>query len=119
MKIYLVCPVRKASPEYSLAAQNYVAELESLGYQVYWPARDTDQIDPTGLRICNDNRRAIEAADEIHVIWDGQSQGSIFDLGIAFAMRKKVVPVIGAFPAKTEGKSIENMVYDWYESREG
>jgi hypothetical protein len=116
MKIYIICPVRKASPEYSQAAQNCAAQLEELGHQVYWPTRDTDQIDTTGLRICKDNRRAIEAADEVHVIWDGQSQGSVFDLGIAFALRKKIVPVAGFFPPRTEGKSIKNMVYDWYDN---
>jgi hypothetical protein len=113
MKIYLICPVRNASPEYSRAAGNYVAQLESLGRQFYWPARDTDQSDPTGLRICKDNRSAIEAADVVHVIWVGQSQGSLFDLGIAFALRKPIVPVTAFFPAQSEGKSIHNMVYDW------
>jgi hypothetical protein len=116
MKIYLICPVRKATPEYSQAARSYVLKLEALGHQVYWPTRDTNQSDSTGLRICADNRRGIEAADEIHVIWDGQSQGSIFDLGIAFALRKKIIPVEGSFPPRTEGKSIQNMVYDWYEN---
>jgi len=116
VKIYLICPVRKATPEYSQAARIYVAQLESLGHQVYWPTRDTDQIDPIGLRICKDNRAAIEAAEEVHIIWDGESQGSIFDLGIAFALRKKIVPVIDAFPRETEGKSIPNMVYDWHKN---
>jgi nucleoside 2-deoxyribosyltransferase len=116
MKIYLVCPVRYATPEFSQAAGSYVAQLESQGYQVYWPARDTDQVDPTGLRICKDNRHAIEAADEVHVIWDGFSQGSIFDLGIAFALRKQIVPVTGCFPSRTTGKSIQNMVYDWHKN---
>jgi hypothetical protein len=116
MKIYLICPVRNATPEFFKAAQESVAQLEALGHQVYWPARDTDQVDSTGLRICKDNRGAIEAADEIHVIWDGQSQGSIFDLGIAFALRKRIVPVKGSFPPQTEGKSIQNMVYDWHEN---
>ncbi len=115
MKIYLICPVRKATPEYAQAARQYVAQLESLGHQVYWPTRDTNQVDPTGLRICKDNRSGIETADEVHVIWDSQSQGSVFDLGIAFALRKKIVPVGGAFPQRSEGKSISNMVYDWGE----
>jgi hypothetical protein len=119
MKIYLICPVRKATPEYSQAARLYVEKLEATGHQVYWPARDTDQVDSTGLRICKDNRHAIEAADEVHVIWDGQSQGSIFDLGIAFAMRKRIVPIIDSFPPRTEGKSISNMVYDWSERDAG
>jgi len=119
MKIYLICPVRKATPEYSQVSRLYVAQLETLGHQVYWPARDTDQVDPTGLRICKDNRGGIENADEVHVIWDGQSQGSIFDLGIAFAMHKHIVPVIDSFPPKSAGKSIPNMVYDWCENGAG
>ena len=116
MQIYLICPVRNGTSEYSQAAQNYVAQLESQGHQVYWPTRDTDQIDPTSFRICKDNRHGIETAEGTHVIWDGQFQGSIFDMGIAFALRKKIVPITGYFPPRTEGKSTQNMVYDWHKN---
>ncbi len=66
-----------------------MANLEEQGHTVYYPARDTDQSLPE-LEICRQNLEAIEQADEIHVYWDGTSQGAIFDLGMAFAMRKKI-----------------------------
>jgi nucleoside 2-deoxyribosyltransferase len=115
MKIYMICPVRNASPQMRADILAEVEALENQGHSVYYPARDTQQEDPTGLTICKANRAAIESADEIHVIWDGESTGSIFDLGIAFALRKKIVPVIGRFPQMSQGKSIQNIVYDWQE----
>jgi len=119
MKIFMICPVRNATPQMRENILAEVEHLESLGHSVHYPARDTKQDDPTGLSICKANRAAIEAADEIHVIWDGESTGSIFDLGVAFALRKKVVPVVGRFPRMSNGKSIQNMVYDWQENGAG
>jgi nucleoside 2-deoxyribosyltransferase len=43
------------------------------------------------LSICRRNRLMIEWADEIHVFWDQRSMGTVFDFGMAFALRKKVV----------------------------
>ena len=81
-KAYIVCPVRGASPT---GTENMVRELEDQGYEVHWPHRDTNQ-EGTGLEICKQNAEAIRASDEIYVIWDGKSQGCLFDLGIAFAL---------------------------------
>jgi nucleoside 2-deoxyribosyltransferase len=108
MKTFLICPVRGHSPE---ETQEIVASLEREGWGVHWPPRDTDQADPTGLRICADNRRAIAQADAVHVVWDGQSQGCLFDLGMAFAMGKRIIPI--RLPDLTDGKSFQNMVTEW------
>lgn len=108
LRTFLICPVRGVDPATSAAT---VAKLEAEGYAVHWPPRDTDQNDPTGLRICQDNAAAIKAADVIHVIWDGKSQGCLFDLGVAFAYGKKVIPV--TLPDATEGKSFQNMIAEW------
>ena len=91
MKIFLICPVREVTEEENNAIRNYISQLEKNGHSVYWPFRDTNQEDPIGLRICRDNRGAIEEADEVHVWWNGKSTGSLFDLGEAFALRKKIV----------------------------
>jgi hypothetical protein len=115
MNIFLICPVRNITPEYQEGIETQVKQLESEGHKVYWPARDTNQQDTIGLRICKDNRLAIAHADIVYVIWDGKSQGCLFDLGIAFALRKKIRPVVGYFPTLTFGKSFQNMVYDWEE----
>jgi nucleoside 2-deoxyribosyltransferase len=108
MKTFLICPVRGHDQSETEAI---VKKLESEGWQVHWPPRDTNQNDPTGLAICNDNCSAIAAADAVHIIWDGKSQGSLFDLGCAFALQKKVIPI--ELPPPTEGKSFQNMVREW------
>ena len=112
MRIFLVCPVRGHDQSEYL---HYVEQLEKSGHVVHYPPRDTDQNDDTGLRICEDNRRAIEEADEVHVIWDGQSQGALFDIGMAFMLRKKIVAV--SLPERTPTKSFQNMIAE-YAARE-
>lgn len=108
MKSFLICPVRGKPPkEY----EAIVETLESDGFAVHWPPRDTNQDDPTGLRICRDNAAAIGRADVVHVIWDGKSQGCLFDLGVAFALRKQIIPI--ELPEATLEKSFQNMVREW------
>jgi len=95
--IFLVSPVRNVTDEERVFIEGYIAELEEKGYEVYHPLTDTDQDDPYGLKICLENRKAIANADEVHVYWNPNSIGSIFDFGMVFGMnvilqenRKKV-----------------------------
>lgn len=113
MKTFLICPVRGKSSE---ETQDVVDELEALDYEVHWPHRDTNQNDNTGLRICQDNRKAIEEADIVHIVWDGNSQGCLFDLGIAFALNKKIMPI--ELPEITDGKSFQNMIMELSKAQE-
>jgi hypothetical protein len=108
MKTFLICPVRGMSPD---AHKATVDLLEKRGFTVHWPPRDTDQNDAIGLRICMDNANAIAAADVVHVIWDGKSQGCLFDLGVAFALKKKLEIIV--IPPLSEGKSFQNMMAAW------
>jgi nucleoside 2-deoxyribosyltransferase len=108
LKTFLICPVRGLSAS---AWQSHVAALEADGYEVHWPHRDTDQDDDIGLRICSDNLAAIRTSDVVHVIWDGKSQGCLFDLGMAFALGKRVIVV--ELPEPTDSKSFQNMVRAW------
>lgn len=105
---FLICPVRGLPPDAHAAI---VSKLEAEGYDVHWPPRDTNQDDPTGYNICLQNATAIYCADVVHVIWDGKSQGCLFDLGVAFALAKKIIPI--ELPPATEGKSFQNMMRDW------
>lgn len=108
MNTFLICPVRGHEME---ETEKIVERLEREGWRVHWPPRDTEQVDDTGYRICQDNKRAILAADAVHIVWDGKSQGCLFDLGMAFALGKKVIPI--HLPEPTEGKSFQNMVMKW------
>jgi len=108
MRIFLISPVRNVKPEVSEAIRTWVAAMEAMDHKVHWPERDTDQKDQIGLRICSDNRTAIESADLIYVWFDPLSQGTIFDLGMAFALRKPVRLVNSI--ESTIGKSFQNML---------
>lgn len=109
MNIFIICPVRNATEEEQQYIKNYVSNLEQQGNKVHWPQRDTNQIDPTGgLRICTDNRNTIYNADEVHIYWNGKSQGSFFDLGMTFAFGKPVKLINKV--ESTEGKSFNNLL---------
>ena len=116
MKIFFACPVRYISEDYFQNILSQVFALEDEGHRVYFPHHHTNQDDPTGLRICKDNRQAIKDADVVYVIWDGLSQGVMFDLGIAFALRKPIRTITGYMPPMTNGKSFQNMIFDWEEN---
>ena len=105
MRSFLICPVRGVD---QAEIRPFVEALEADGWKVHWPPRDTNQDDHLGLRICTDNAKAIEVADVMHVIWDGKSQGCLFDLGVAFALRKRVIAL--SLPPATSGKSFQNMI---------
>ena len=111
MKVFLICPVRNASDEQKTEMVSYISDLEKVGSKVYYPARDTDQSDPTGYQICSDNFKGIENADEVHIFYDPKSAGSLFDLGMAFALGKPLKIVNQVEP--TEGKSFSNMILEW------
>lgn len=104
MNIYIICPVRNAPEDVIREIRAYADMQRALGREVHFPPDDVEQSDPTGLEICKQHRSAMLAADEVHVYWDVGSKGSHFDLGMAFALRKKIVPVACLCP-DSPGKS--------------
>lgn len=113
----VICSVRHSEDrEYT---DRYVSLLEDSGLRVFYPPRDTDQVDPGGgLRILRDNfYRGFLRCREIHVVWDPKSQGSVFDLGLCFAMRK---PLRVVNPVRrTSEKSFSNAILDWQAGKLG
>lgn len=112
-KTFLICPVRNVSKEHT---EETVKVLEKDGWDVHWPPRDTNQEDGIGLNICKENLNAIKNSDVVHIVWDGKSQGCLFDLGMAFALNKKISIVDFPKP-KIIGKSFEKMIRFWEESQ--
>lgn len=100
MKICIICPVRNGVPS---EVNHYVTKLEKKGVLVHFPPRDNPQEDATGYNICFLMCEAIRKADEIHIWYDSGSQGVHFDLGIAFALHKKLKLINN--PPDSEGKS--------------
>lgn len=112
--VFLICPVRGATDQQKKDIADYVKGLEDKGLTVYYPQRDTDQNDPVGYRICSDNRKAIEEAKEIHVWWTTTSTGTLFDLGMAWAMKKPLVIANPKEVVPTDGdKSFNNVLLAW------
>lgn len=104
MKIYLICPVRLAKEEDTKRIERYVEQLEKQGHQVFYPRRDADQNCDTGWKIVQAEIEAIWESDEIHVIWDVESKGSHFDLGVAMALNK-LIKIVYLIHPDTSGKS--------------
>lgn len=109
-RVFIICTVRGASAEYQKELEDYVDDLESQGIKVHLPHRDTVQTN-TGIQICNQNAGAIKASDEVHIFYNPDSQGTHFDMGVAFSLGKKIV--IAKSPEIGEGKSFARMLAEW------
>ena len=109
-RIFIICTVRGASDEYKKKLEDYVAKLESEGNQVHPPHRDTNQ-QASGYEICSQNARAIAMCHEVHIFYNPDSQGTHFDMGVAFAYGRKIVVVENV--EYGPGKSYPRMLDEW------
>ena len=66
--------------------QEHALKLMTQGHEPLTPVFDTHK--GSVLDILTRNRTVMEMSDEVHLIYDGRSYGSIFDFGMCFAMRK-------------------------------
>lgn len=90
MKRYLLSPVTNVTQEEAETIEAWVVAREAEGHEVHLPWRDVDQEHLTGWGCCCENLEAMEKADIIDIYWNPtNSPGSIFDLGMAFAMGKQ------------------------------
>jgi hypothetical protein len=66
--------------------------------------------DQDSLKICEDNRFAMEHSDEVHVWYEPTSQGSLFDIGMAFVLGKPLFIVNPNAVQPTDSKSVNNLL---------
>jgi hypothetical protein len=109
-KIFIICPVRLADDATRKKLEEHTIELEKQGHKVHLPHRDTNQAG-SGSEICTENMNAIKEADEIHIFYNGQSTGIHFDMGVAFALNKKMVVIENG--EMTPGKSFPRLLDEW------
>lgn len=109
-RIFIICSVRNTTDEYKAILEKYTQALEKEGHIVHLPHRDTNQL-ATGFEICSQNKEAIKNADEVHIFYSSQSTGTHFDMGVAFAMSKKIVIV--ETELFDEKKSFARMIWEW------
>jgi predicted TIM-barrel fold metal-dependent hydrolase len=98
VNIYIICAVRNASPDRVAEIRRHAEAMRFKGHQVHFPPDDAPQDDPTGAAICRTHLKAMKIANEVHVFWDVRSSGSHFDLGMAYALGKKIVPLTLEMP---------------------
>lgn len=110
MKIFIICSVRGATKDYQNRLEAYAKELQDDGHFVHLPHKDTIQT-TTGIHICRQNRNAIRNADEIHIFYNKTSQGTHFDMGVAFALNKRIKIIENE--EFGEGKSYPRMLTEW------
>lgn len=138
-KIFIVCPVRRPHVGFLMrmsrivlktlfsieggwtktqdAIKARVVKLEKKGFGVYWPARDNpyQNTDKVGIQIITFNRQKMLWADEIHIWYDKNSAGSVFDIGMFWALIhvrgfKKFVIINREDIVPTPHKSFENVI---------
>ncbi|MFW5847507.1 MAG: nucleoside 2-deoxyribosyltransferase [bacterium] len=109
-QIFIICSVRGTSKEYKEKLEKYVSQLEYMGMKVHLPHRDTNQ-NGTAYEICSQNAEAIRNADEVHIFYNSKSQGTHFDMGVSFALNKKIHIVENEEYGK--GKSFPKMLVEW------
>lgn len=104
MKIHLICPVRNVTNEQQEEIDRYCDEKIAHGYEVHNPKYAVNQDDETGYNICKGHLDSMISANIIAVFWDENSKGSHFDLGMAFALGKKV-ELVKVYQPDNKGKS--------------
>ena len=79
---------------HSLSMMEDAIQFENRVHQkCYIPGRDTDQ-KQHGDKILKDNFKALKESDEeVLCIWDGESFGTLFDMGCAYALGKRIIPI--------------------------
>lgn len=116
-RIHIICPVRGMTDPEKTFLDQYVTDLEGDGseVEVHYPPRNVEQDDPIGIDICTSHRDAMRHADEVHVYWNRTSEGSKFDLGMAFMLQGyrpdvpiKLINFSGV--EKTPYKSFDNVL---------
>ena len=91
-KLFLICPVRGASSAQQEIMEMYMKEMENKSYSIHIPHLHTVQTDIlAGYTICLQNGIAIGESDTVHLYYDKSSQGSMFDLGMAYYLEKPLV----------------------------
>ena len=108
-KKFLISPVR-------LATEKETEWLESLAHQanIHVPKFHTNQVDPLcGYNICKQNGKAIAVSEEVQIYYNQTSTGSVFDIGMAYAMHKPLVLLNGDAITFDDNNLIDSLVKSW------
>lgn len=108
MKIYIICPVRKATQEQEKDVNEYINFMEKNGHEIH-SYKNVDQNDETGINIILNHAYAMDWCDRVDIFWDTTSEGSAFDLGMAIFAAKKL-KLIKVYGEDKPGKSFLKVI---------
>jgi len=77
------------STRYAARMIDLKQRLEQQGMTVMMPKFDRE--DTSELGVALSNRKNIHSADIVYVLWDRRSYGTVFDLGMCFALRRPII----------------------------
>jgi hypothetical protein len=78
MKILII-----GSSQYRDRIEEHAHKLRQAGHTVRIPAFDSHP-DLDDFGVCQYNKGLVQTSDEVHMIWDRRSTGTIFDFGMVF-----------------------------------
>ena len=85
-----------------------IAYEKQIGKKCYIPGRDTPQT--YGEEILERNKQGLLDCEEVHVIWDGVSLGTIFDMGMAYSVGNALYPGLdipgNSLPHRSSGRRL-------------
>ena len=113
-KIFLICPVRKATEEQKKWIEDFVNRRYSEGYTIHGPHLHTRQVDLFGgFAICKQNAEAVASSQEVDLYYDQSSTGSVFDLGVAYALHKPLKVLNKEEIVFDENDLIDSTIQNW------
>ncbi len=113
-KIFLICPVRNATADQKKWIEDFVKEKNDNGYIIHAPHLHTVQTDLFGgYAICKQNAEAIASSEEIDIYYDQSSIGSIFDLGVAYALHKPLRLLNSEEIVFNDSDLIDSTIKEW------
>ena len=113
-KIFLICPVRNATPEQRQWIEDFTKRKYDEGFTIHAPHLHTRQKDLFGgYAICKQNAEATASSQEIDIYYDQSSTGSVFDLGVAYALHKPLRLLNEESITFNENDMIDMVVKNW------
>lgn len=113
-KIFLICPVRRATPEQKKFFEYFVTMKNGEGYIIHAPHLHTWQKDVFGgYSICLQNAQAVASSTEVDMYYDQLSTDSVFDLGVAYALHKPLFLLNEAEITFNQDDMVDRMVENW------
>ena len=118
-KIFLICPVRNATESQKKWIEEFVKEKINDGYTIHAPHLHTVQSDLFGgYAICKQNANAVATSEEIDIYYDQSSTGSVFDLGVAYALNKPLVILNKDEIIFDDNNFVDSIVKSWVYKKE-